>query len=229
MAPSARKIIGTVGYMGGIPTLCEPFAWSWGNMIQYNTEYLCAPGERMHYVRSTISYHAAARNGIVKEARGDFLLMLDTDHSFDPDIVARMWHRMEKYNLDVLSAFYLHRAPPHVPVIYKFSEDGKSFENIGDWDRTPGKTFIKVAGAGAGCLMVRRSVFKRIEQELKEEPFDIIHPFGEDLSFFMRLKKLGIDVFCDYTIECHHLSYAPLSLEDYNIDAVTISPHSHVS
>ena len=30
---------------------------------------------------------------------------------------------------------------------------------------------------------------------LKENPFDIIPPYGEDHSFFMRLKKLGIKAY----------------------------------
>lgn len=216
MTPFGKKPIGTIAYMGGVMAVPEPFAWSWGQMVQYNAEYLCEPNECVHYCRATISIHSAARNSIVQQFKGDWLLMLDTDHVFDPDIAARMVFKMNKYHMDVLSGIYHYKSPPYAPVLYTWAEDGERMQILGDWERPDPPYFIPVAAAGAGCLMVRRSVFQCIKEELKEEPFDITPPFGEDMSFFRRLKKLGIQAYCDPALECNHLRLHPVSSKDYN-------------
>ena len=82
--------------------------------------------------------------------------------------------------------------------------------------------------AGAGCLFVRRGVYDRIRSELKCEPFDIEHPFGEDLSFFRRLKKLGVKVACDFRVECPHLATRALTLADYDRSGVNLADRETV-
>ena len=78
------------------------------------------------------------------------------------------------------------------------------------------------ASAGAGCLLVRKSVYDRCKKELKENPFDITHPYGEDHSFFLRLKRLGIQAYCDPLITLNHLRYDPISMDSYAKDDVLI-------
>lgn len=218
-----KKPTGTIAIMGGVPAIQTEFVWSFTQMIQYNSEYLCEPNQSILYLKASISFHAAARNSLVDQMKGDWLLMLDTDHQFDPDIAARMVHKMNKYNLPVLTGIYQHKSPPHSPVLYNWNKDQTSFEAMGDWDRPEGEYFIPVASAGAGCLMVRRWVFDKIREELNESPFDIIHPFGEDHSFFMRLKKIGVQAYCDPSIECYHLGVRPIRLTDYQKEKVVIS------
>ncbi|MEM3040421.1 MAG: glycosyltransferase [Nitrososphaerota archaeon] len=205
----ANKPIGTIGYLGGIMAVPEAFAWSWGQLIQYNTEYLCRPGEYVHYVRSKISLHDVARNSLVDQMLGDWLLMLDTDHSFDPDLASRMLNRLEQYDIDVLVGAYTSKSPPYVPILYVWSDD-VGFQHIGKME---GAGIYRIDAAGAGCLMARRHVFDRIRDELGEAPFSRTPPFGEDMSFFLRLKKLGIGVWVDPSIECHHLEVRPTSLD----------------
>ena len=223
-----KNIIGTVAYMGGVMALPEKFCWSWGQMIQYNSEYVCNPGEIIHYERATASYHAYARNMICERIRGDWVLMLDTDHEFEPDIVARMLNKFQKYEMDVLSGMYQYKTHPHCPVLYIWDDEKKGFNLMGDWDKPEGEFFIPIASAGAGCLMIRRSVIKRIKDELNEGPFDIKPPFSEDHSFFKRLAELGIQAYCDPSIECHHLLVKALGFEDYKKDEVEISKPKEV-
>lgn len=210
-----KKAIGTVAYMGGVMSLPELFVWSWTQMLQYNAIYAMQPNADIFYTRATVSYHSMARNSLADSMRGDWLLMLDTDIAFDPDLLARMLFLFESEKLDVLSGLYLHKGHPHPPVLYTWSKDGEQLEHLGDWDKPEGRYLIPIASAGAGCLLVRRSVFERIREELKESPFDIIHPYGEDHSFFRRLKKLGIQAYCDPSVEVNHLAMRPLGLKDY--------------
>lgn len=209
----SRHIVGTVGYMGGLAAVLEKFCWAWGQMIQFNTEFLCRPGELVHYVKSTVSFHAFARNSIVEQMKGEWLLMLDTDHEFEPDIAARMVNAMNKYDLKVLSATYCHRAGPHSPVLYHWAEDN-TLAPIGDWD--PTATALQVGSAGGGTLMVKREVFETIRDQLRESPFEIIPPFGEDHSFFKRLKTLGIPAYALPSIESPHLDVTALRLSGYD-------------
>lgn len=211
------RIIGTVGYMGGVPAVLEPFCWAWGQLIQYTTAYLCQPGEQVAYTRATISYHAAARNTLADTMEGDWLVMLDTDHAPEPDLIARLVSMADKHDIDVLSALYCYRAAPHNPVLFNSApaSPGK-LEYLGDWDRAV--ELFQIGSAGAGALFIRKSVFDRIHTELRENPFEIRKSFSEDHAFFDRLRDLRIPAFCCPAIESPHLRIAPVTLADYHPD-----------
>ena len=203
-----KRPIGTVTYLGGVWATPEAFTWSWSQMIAFNFDYVCKPNETIHYIRAPVSDHGPARNWIVSHAKGDWVLMLDTDHSFEPDLCARMLHRINTFSIDVLTGLYRQKEPPYGPMIYRLpdkSDDGRKdgFQVISAWDSKA--QLIPVDSAGAGCLMVRRSVFHRIRDELHEKPFDRLEDLSEDHSFFVRLKRLGIEAWCDTRIECWHL------------------------
>src|SRR5882672_263436 len=197
---SQRKCLGTVGYLGGLPSLIEDFAWSFIQLIQWNSEYICGPGEYIHYDRATKSEHAQARNYLVQHMRGDWLFQLDTDHVFEPDLLGRMLKVMDSYNLDVLTGLYLFREPPHSPVLFRWDAENARFPPIGSWDKDA--ELLEIGSAGAGCLLVKRAVFERIVAELKEWPFDVRPPHIEDHSFYLRLIELGVKAYCAPLIEC---------------------------
>jgi len=211
-----KKPIGTVAYMGGVLSVPEPFCFSLAQMVQYNSEYLCDAGEYVHYDRATVSYHAFARNTLCDRFQGDWLLMLDTDHVFDPDICARMVYLMNKHNVEVLTGIYQYKSEPHSPVLYQKSKDGNAFEMIGKWDDNC--ELFEIASSGGGCLLIKKSVIKRIKEELREGAFDITPPFSEDHSFFKRLEKLNIKAYCAPGIESSHLKYKEITMQDYKIE-----------
>ena len=213
-----NKPIGSCVYMGGVPAVLEKFCWSWGQLVQCNAEMLCKPGEYVHYERATFSDHAPARNGLVKSFKGDFLLMLDTDHQFEPDLCVRMRTLMQSFNLDVLTGVYCYKSAPHVPLLYAETEVG--YQPVAKWDGD--FRLFQIDSAGAGCLMVNRTVFDRIKRELKQEPFDRIHPFSEDHSFFRRCKQLDIDVWFDPKIEAKHLNIQAVGLDDFRRHSVPL-------
>ena len=218
------KPIGTVAYLGGLMAVPEAFTWCWGQMIQYNTEYLCEPGQRIQYERATISFHAAARNDLVTRMRGNWLLQLDTDLTFEPDVVARLVAVLERNpDIHVVTGLYQHKGPPHSPVLYLAHEDGEHFVPLGKWEEREPPYLLPVASAGAGCLLVRRGVFDRMRDELHEAPFDILPPFGEDHSFFKRLKRLGLHAYCAPYIHAHHLQVRPVSMDAYETQDLTFS------
>lgn len=211
-----KKFIGTVAYMGGVPSLPEPFVWSWSQMMEYNAENL-GP---IFYYRPEVSFHSTARNDIVDKMKGDWVLMLDTDNAFAPDIVHRMVKRMEMHDLEVLTGLYQFKKPPHSPVMFKWN--GNVTARLLEYQAHKYDQFyyFPVDCAGAGCLLIKNAVFERILQELKENPFDILPPLGEDFSFFKRLERLGIKAWCDPAIQVGHLTYKAISAKDYERSAL---------
>lgn len=213
-----KTVIGTVAYMGGLPSNLEAFTWSWGQLIQYNSEYIINPlqAEIIHQVRSTVSLHDFARNSIVEQMQGQWLWMTDTDHKFDPDIVSTMLYFLNKFNLDVVTALYRHRAEPGCPVIYNWDEKGVYAVPIGNWDKDV--DVVQIDSAGCGCLLVRASVFKRIRTELGEQPFTRFDNYGEDHAFFKRCQKLNIPVYALTKVESPHIKIDTLLMEDYDFN-----------
>lgn len=222
MTVMMNRYIGTVARMGGVPALLTEFVDSFADMIQWNSQHLCGLGEMIYYPRPPgISLHDVARNRIAESMRGDWLLMLDTDHSFDPSLTRRLINVADQTGVDVVSGLYQYRAPPHSPVLYLDSGDGTPVPLL-DWE--PSLTALEIHSAGAGCLWVRRRVFDRIRDELKESPFERFGGLGEDHSFFRRLHKLGIKAVAALNVECHHLQVRPVQLSDYDRTVLDLAP-----
>jgi len=210
-----EKCIGTIAYMGGIMAVPEPFAWSWSEMREFSRQTLCQPGEYIHAMRSKVSLHSTARNFLADNMRGDWLLMLDTDMEFDPDLCARMVRAMEVFKLDVLTGVYCFKNSPHTPVLYHWNEEKEHTELIGSWEKEA--EFFEIGAAGGGCLLIRRKVFYMIKGILGERPFDHLPAseahywkgatHGEDHSFFRRLHKLDIKAYCACRIHSYHLRF----------------------
>lgn len=208
-----RQAIGTVAYLGGVPAVLEPFCWAWSQMVQYCWEFMTTPETYVHTYRARVSDHAIARNFVASQFLGDWVVMMDADHEFEPDIVARLLNAANTYGLDVLTGVYRFKTPPHYPLVYEWlpnaSGEGEHLQQIIGWN--VGAGFLEIGSAGGGCLFVRRSVFDRIRDELGEEPFDRIPPWSEDHSFFYRLRKLDIKAFVATHIESHHLRIVPVT------------------
>lgn len=215
-----KKCIGTIAPMLGLPSNLSKFTWSFANLVNYSAQHVCGPDGYIHLSDAGMrhTFHKLARNQVAREVMGDWVLMLDSDHVFEPDLLFRLLNIQNRTGYDIVTALYLHRVHPYAPCLWKFEgEDGK--KQFGDWP--PGE-IIEVDCAGAGALLVRRTVFSRIWHELGEEPFDT-HQFergagsvvGEDFAFFRRCKRLGIRTCCPTYIEAHHIENLALEYEKH--------------
>lgn len=224
-----REVVATIGVMGGLPSVLTAWAESFARMVAFSHEYVCGPNQTIKQIWSAHAYHSVARNNIAREAEGEFIFLADTDHAHAPDLLFRLINAANKfstpeYEVGCVASVYLMRTPPYRPTLWRFGEDGRPSQPLVDW---PKDDAFEVDCAGAGGLLVRTSVFKRIWRELGEEPFDT-HQFmqnggvvGEDFAFFRRCKKLGVRTICCPWIQCPHLQVKPLDADkDYDIDAV---------
>jgi hypothetical protein len=126
---------------------------------------------------------------------GDYthLLFLDSDMTFDSDIVERFLGHPDK---DIVCATYITRTHPRKTVSYK---------KIGDWlnpVRENESGVFKIEGSGMGCCMIKINTLKKI----KKPRFPITWTpdsndyLGEDMNFFLKVKDEEIDVWCDMDI-----------------------------
>lgn len=217
-----REPIGTCAFLAGGWATPPNFTRSWGKMIACNYENILKPHEFVHLDDEPTSYHAAARNALARRFMGDWLVMFDGDHEFEPDIVVRLVGLIRKWDVDVLTSVYRYKVHPFLPNLFWWDELSQSFVKIASMDWTQPLAEIKCSGAG--CLLIRRKVFDRIREELKQEPFDIIHPFSEDFSFYRRCMMLGIKTFVSPQIFSSHLAVVPITHESYDGSEIETTP-----
>jgi hypothetical protein len=241
-----RKCIGSCFYArSGVPFVHEEFCSSWGALREYTATSMCGPDEYVYFdppkEKMGGSFHAHVRNWMSVNFLGEWLMMLDTDHQFDPDLLSRMIRTAKERNIGVLTGLYTHKHLPYGPILYGH-HDGVDFAIAGLTKGPDGRPkddsppVFQVSGAGAGCLLIQRWVFDRIRNELGQPPFtpiplphDVQNPnegcYSEDRSFFWRLRALRphVPLYVDYRIECHHLLTKPLSIDNFREDLTEIT------
>lgn len=158
------------------------------------------------------------RNKVVEDAlefKQDLLLFLDTDMSFQPEMIVRMIKVMEANKCDAVTGVYTWKKPPYLPQLFdKFSKRTNSFPIIQGFPMN--RTFF-VGGAGMGCIMIKAEVFKRNKKPWfkfveKGESKVLKRGCGEDLYFFWKCKPKTV---CDPTIQAGHYDTRPVSLNNY--------------
>lgn len=207
-----KKAIGTVGIMWN-DSDPRQFVNSLAPLLLYSQSQLCEKHEYIHFISAPMSYHELARGYLVDNSEGEFLLSLDCDHQFAPDLLTRLLHYRAKVKARVISGIYTFKFPPHAPVANVWGDKGQVIA-LGAWH--PDTDLLQVGPVGGGCLLVDRSVFNEIKQVMHQPPFNIIQGLSEDYSFCKRCKDLNIPIWLAMNVECHHL--APrnvLHLKDY--------------
>ena len=136
----------------------------------------------------------------------DYILWIDSDMVFSADLMQRLYQTMTENNLDILAPICFRRRAPFNPVIYKKIRFGMFGDNeVVEYDDYPKNSLFEVDGVGFGCVMMKVSVLKEIEE--KEKGWFTPYPgFGEDLSFCIRAKRCGYRIWCDSSIKVGHIS-----------------------
>jgi hypothetical protein len=177
------------------------------------------------------------RNEIVKKflqfGRADWLWMVDTDMTFDPDVV---------------EALLAHADPVDAPIVgglcFGFGDDGLIHPTLygldGDPDDPahldvtrfnvyPEHTMMQVVATGAACLLIHRTVLERMRtfrhpsgrvgfndafpwfQELEHDG----RPVSEDIAFCWRAGLMGIPVHVNTDVEIGHIKERLLTAAGY--------------
>lgn len=200
------RLVGTVSPLYGLPTCHTAFAKAFADLMLFSQKYVCGPGQALHLVCPEHSLHDLARNQLAHQAVGEFHCLIDVDHIPPADLLFRLLNVMRRYDGDVVSGVYPFRKPPYFPALWNFRPGGGH-----DHVLPPKGEISEVDCAGTGCLLIRTSVYRRIWDELGEEPFSRLEferdgtVTGEDFAFARRLQRLGIRILVDPRIECPHI------------------------
>jgi glycosyltransferase involved in cell wall biosynthesis len=138
---------------------------------------------------------------IMRDARGDYLLFIDSDMAWQPPDIARLI----KSGKDIIGGLYYKRRFPYGPVVY--GHDGLTHKQI---EKVPERLF-RCDGVGTGFLLISRKIINKFkEPELVADwgfPFDPLKSLqsgdaasyynGEDLSFCLKARHLKLDIWCD--------------------------------
>lgn len=146
------------------------------------------------------------------EQNFDYVLWLDSDMVFPPDLIEYMLGTMDILgDIDMLTEVYYMRKPPHSPVLYSVIDepelkDGQVQKKIQTMTNIPDSLFT-VEGCGFGCVMTKVSLLKEVWD--KFGPAFTPYPWAsEDMSFCYRVKQLGKKIWCDSVRTIGHIGTA---------------------
>lgn len=161
------------------------------------------------YCASSLVYDS--RNSLARRAitEGfDRVLWLDSDMKFDPDLLLRLSEDLK--DREMVTGLYVSRKPPIKPVIFKDcgynhtegSMEVRPYANA-YYDYPQDKLF-EVEACGFGAVLMNVSLLKKVEEKYGL-PFAPIMGFGEDISFCLRVKELGVKMWCDPRVKVGHV------------------------
>lgn len=157
-----------------------------------------------------------SRNKLAERAiqmEADYVLWLDSDMVFQPDLLERMMDRLQKDNLDILTGLYFRRVRPFTPVLFNKLEMVGNVCNWSEFHELPDEPF-EVGGCGFGCVLMNTGVFLDVQGKFGNM-FGPIGNTGEDLAFCWRARECGYKIICDPSIECGHVSHIVINREFY--------------
>lgn len=159
---------------------------------------------RFASVDSSMIYKSRTDLGLRAIAGGfDYVLWIDSDMAFKPDLLTRLAADIE--GRDMVAPLFFMRTPPYEPVMYKTLRRGltpaeNEHEKLIDY---PENEMFRVEGVGFGCVLMRTTVLRQVVDRY-HELFAPIPGYGEDLSFCIRARGCGFDIWIDPTVEVGH-------------------------
>lgn len=127
------------------------------------------------------------------------VLMIDDDQSYPSDALMRLL----AHDKDIVSGLYYSRAYPHIPMAFDVAADNGSCLPIYLVDGLKG--LIPIVAAGFGFLLIKTAIFAKLEKpyvrlgELDPEQW------CDDMGFFNRVRKAGIQSYCDLDCWIGHM------------------------
>ena len=137
------------------------------------------------------------------EAEADYVLWLDSDVVFPPDLMERLMEDIQ--GKDMVTAVYHARKPPFRPVIWKIIRTGLLPENaqVEQYDDYPEDGLFEIEGCGFGAVLMKTGVIRDVAETF-HQTFGPIPGMGEDLSFCIRARNCGYKIWCDPSLQIGH-------------------------
>ena len=162
---------------------------------------------------------------MAKDANVDRLLWLDSDMDLPMNTLQRLSADLDA-GCEIVTGVYYKRKPPFTPTIYKecsiYQLQPDQLMPIADpYLDYPEDSLFNVEAFGFGCVLMTMDAVNKVTGELGMMPFMPVGGFGEDLSFCMRARQCGIDLWCDSRVQCGHVGMYTYTEADYHGDGRT--------
>lgn len=154
--------------------------------------------------------NALVASMLAQEGLG-WILLADSDMELPRQTVPALL----SHDLPIVSGLYFQRAEPHLPEAWHVGRmgsdplrrtDSEDFEmrslNLAD---VGGQRLAEVDAVGAGCLLVRREVFKALDRPFFAANESRDAGLNEDLNFCLRAREAGFPVHVDLGVQPTHL------------------------
>lgn len=174
-------------------------------------QYTFAQGSLVYDSRNQLADYAI-------EQGFDRVLWLDSDMVFTNDLFLKLSADLDEGREIVSGLCFTRKRPIRAAVykdIYRDSNGVPHADSITEW---PHEVF-EVGGCGFAVVMMNVELLKRMREEYKRLYFSPLPGFGEDLSFCIRCKELGVKIYCDPTIRIGHVGLAVYDENVYRIEA----------
>lgn len=165
-----------------------------------------------------------ARNNIAQRAvelEADFILWLDSDMIFAPDLLERLMEDIEKYDADMVSGLYFRRLPPYTPVLFDRLDIEGDLTYWTEFQNIPEDVF-EIGGCGFGCVLMKADIIFDVQGKFNN-CFSPIGNSGEDLSFCWRARQCGYKILCDPTIQCGHVGTIVITKDFWDSYRLSVS------
>ena len=148
-----------------------------------------------------------ARNNLARQAiksEADWVLWLDSDMVFSPDLLQRMLKVCTENDIDFLTALCFRRKPHFTPCLFdRLDKVGRGASYTALMSVPDGR--FKVGGCGFAGVLMSTDVLMSVASKFDGRMFDPLEGFGEDVSFCWRARQCGYDIWCDSEIEMGHV------------------------
>ena len=132
------------------------------------------------------------------ESEADALMFIDSDMTFHSASI----EYLARHNKPFVTAKAFKRVHPYQPCFYSKLEPAENGEWYMESPVEYGEGLLRIEGAGMACALIRREAFEAIDPPYFFPKVGL----GEDLSFCLKLKDAGVEMFLDTTIQFGHLA-----------------------
>lgn len=180
-------------------------------------------GESVHRLFLQGSILTLQRNECIQRMKGDWILFIDDDMVWDPELVGKLIQTRDEFDFDMLGALCFRRSPPHEPTLYmREAPTWGKYNYLETWD----DDIIEVDATGMAFLVVHKRVFERIagtEMPPYEVRTSMAPPnffrwegtLGEDLRFCQDAKAAGCRIYVDTRLEIGHVGERVIRRRDF--------------
>lgn len=170
------------------------------------------------FVRSVGSQIGRNRQKVIdlwyKSKSSEWLLFIDSDIVFTPEDVQKLLHFSDKNKRPVVSGVYFISFDREVSIMEPtpciFNLDEKK-ENLKRLSEIPVDSLVKVDVTGLGFCLINRSAITKLIKISPKESFFYEYArrdgyfLGEDVTFFIKLKKTGIQAYAHTGVLLKHI------------------------